>query len=512
MIVSIAKMKHMKKILVIDDNLLNLKLISLILNIDFPDYQVFSSQSGREGIEIAKRELPDTILLDILMPEMDGFQVCNILKNNESTRHIPILLVSAMGEISYRIKGLNAGADAFISKPIDRAELNSQVNVMLRIKFTEDNLRNRNETLEILIKKQTAEFDSIEHRYLKVSEYALEYFWEIDKNGKFIYLSTGIMQILGYSPEEIVGEKSIFDFFSYLENTESKEFLTRAFAQRENFTGNEVLCSHKNKSKIWLTINGFPIFDEKDKFTGYIGVNHDVTRRRIAEEANKEQLEKINEYQKKLKNLYYELTIAEEKERRKIAEYLHDGLGQTISITAIKLSSIARGELTPAVKKTLEESEELLRNAVNESRTLVYDLSPPILYEFGLIAAIKWKLEQIEKKNGIIAVFHFKEFLIKLETNVKTLIFRMICELLNNTIKHACADLITVEILNNSQNIVVRVIDNGKGFDLNQGSAISKFGGFGLFSINERLDALQGSMEIDTEPSKGARITITVPI
>lgn len=502
----------MKKILAIDDNVLNLELISAILALDFPDYQVFLSESGSEGIDIAKRELPDTILLDILMPEMDGFEVCNILKSNESTRHIPILLVSALGEMSYRIKGLNAGADAFISKPIDKAELKAQVNVMLRIKFAEDLLRNRNENLEILIKKQTSEFDSIEHRYQKVSEYALEYFWEVDQNGKFTYVSPVIVRILGYSPDEITGEKSLFDFCSYNENTKSKEFLATIFARHENFAGNEVLCSHKNGNKIWLTISGFPFFDGNNSFAGYIGVNHNITRRKMAEEANRVQLEKINEYQKKLKNLYYELTIAEEKERRKIAEFLHDGLGQTISIAAIKLSSISRGELSPAVNKTLEESAKLLRNAISESRTLVYDLSPPILYELGLIAAIKWKLDQIEKKFGVITDFRFEENSITLETDIKILIFRMVCELLNNTIKHAGANLITVEITINYQNIMVRVIDNGKGFDFSQGLTLSELGGFGLFSINERLDALQGAMKIESEPSKGARITLTVPI
>src|SRR5665647_792048 len=184
---------NIKKILVIDDNRLILKVVKSMLNIDFPDYQIMLSQSGIEGIEIAQRELPDTILLDILMPEMDGYEVCNILKNNESTRHIPILMVSTLSEMSYRIKGLNIGADAFISKPFDKAELKAQVNVMLRIKFAEDLLRNQNENLEILIKKQLTEFNNIEDRYLKVSEYALEYFWEVDKRGKFNYISPVIV-------------------------------------------------------------------------------------------------------------------------------------------------------------------------------------------------------------------------------------------------------------------------------------------------------------------------------
>ncbi|MDP3443007.1 MAG: response regulator [Ignavibacteria bacterium] len=273
----------MKKILAIDDNPANLELIFTILNADFPDCQILLSQSGSEGIEIAKRELPDTILLDILMPGMDGFEVCDILKHNTITQHIPIIMVSAMNELSSRIKGLNTGADAYISKPFRREELKAQVNVMLRIKFAEDMLRNRNEKLEILIKKQTAEFDSIEHRYLKVSEYALEYFWEVDQNGQFTYVSPVIVRILGHSPDEITGEKSLFDFCSYNENTKSKEFLATIFARRENFTGNEVLCSHKNGNKIWLTISGFPFFDGNNNFAGYIGVNHDVTRRKMAE-------------------------------------------------------------------------------------------------------------------------------------------------------------------------------------------------------------------------------------
>jgi len=148
----------MKKIIAIDDNQLNLDYISAILKVDFPKCQLLLSKSGSEGIEIAKRELPDTILLDGLMPEMDGYEVCDILKNNKSTKNIPIVMVSALNETSHRIKGLNIGADAYISKPFNRAELKAQINIMLRIKFAVDLLRKRNGNLEILIKKQTDEF------------------------------------------------------------------------------------------------------------------------------------------------------------------------------------------------------------------------------------------------------------------------------------------------------------------------------------------------------------------
>jgi len=503
----------MKKILVIDDNPINLKLVFTVLKPEFPNYQIILSESGADGIKIAKRDLPDTILLDILMPEMDGFEVCNILKSGKSTKHIPILMVSALNDLSFRVKGLNSGADAYISKPFDDAELNAQIKVLLRIKFAEDLLRKRNDNLEILIKKQTTEFQNIKDRYSKVTEYILEYFWEVDPNGIFNYISPVIVKILGFESEEILGKKSLFDFCIYDNNTESKEFLSNIFAQRNNFMGNVIQCQHKNGGKVWLTISGFPVFDCNNNFTGYIGVNHDITSQREVEEANKNHLAKINDYQKKLKNLYFELSVAEEKERRTIAEYLHDGLGQTISIAAIKLSAIAsREEVQPTVKKPLEEICELLREAITESRTLVYDLSPPILFELGLIAAIKWKLEQVENKSGIAAIFSSEENSIELATDIKVLLFRIVCELLNNTIKHAIASFIQVELRKNKKHLYITVSDNGKGFEFNPGMNLSDLGGFGLFSINERLDSLQGSLTIKTKPLKGTKMIVTVPI
>lgn len=502
----------MRKILAIDDNRHNLELVQAFLSVDFPDYKILLTQSGKEGVEIAKRERPDTILLDILMPEMDGFEVCEILKNDDTTKHIPILLISAMGDVSYRIKGLNTGADAFISKPFDKAELKAQMNVMLRIKFAEDLLRKRNENLEILIKKQTAEFHNTEERYLKVSAYALEFFWEVDTNGLFTYVSPVVSQILGYHTEEIVGKKHLFDFCSYNGHSDTRELVTAIFEKRENFTGNEVLCSHKNEEKVWLSINGFPVLNEEQEFSGYIGVNHDITRRREAEEANKKHLEAIEEYQKKLKDLNYQLTVAEEKERRKIAEYLHDGLGQILSIASIKLSAIANEELPENVKKTLNESSELIREGVAESKTLVYDLSPPILYELGLVAAVKWKVEQIEKKFGLITVFKSEEQYIDVENDIKVFLFRIVCELINNCIKHSEADLLKVEIQKNQKNIRILVIDNGKGFNYNKETNISEVGGFGLFSINERLDTLGGSLVVESEQDKGSKLIVTVPI
>ena len=129
----------MIKILAIDDIKENLVAIKETIEDLMPDYLVLTAQSGKEGLKIARDEHPDTILLDIVMPEMDGYEVCKKLKEDELTRHIPIIVLTAIRiDTESKIQGLEVGADAFLSKPIDTEELIAQINVMLRIKKAED--------------------------------------------------------------------------------------------------------------------------------------------------------------------------------------------------------------------------------------------------------------------------------------------------------------------------------------------------------------------------------------
>lgn len=138
----------MSKVLVIDDQVDNLESTKALLNHLMPGLEVLTSLNGQDGIDLAIREQPDTILLDIIMPGMDGYDVCSELKNNSVTKHIPILMLTAIKtDTPSRIKGLQHGADAFFSKPIDPYELTAQVSVLLRIKKSEDKLRQEKKAL-----------------------------------------------------------------------------------------------------------------------------------------------------------------------------------------------------------------------------------------------------------------------------------------------------------------------------------------------------------------------------
>ena len=139
----------MNRILAIDDKQDNLIAVSALLKALIKKCSVITAMTGPLGIEKAVLEHPDVILLDIKMPDMDGYEVCRRLKSDERTSHIPIIMLTAIKtDADSRIKGLDLGADAFLSKPIDAAELAAQVNVMLRIKKAEDALRQERDELK----------------------------------------------------------------------------------------------------------------------------------------------------------------------------------------------------------------------------------------------------------------------------------------------------------------------------------------------------------------------------
>jgi len=502
-----------KNILVIDDVETNLSLVEAILKKSHPEYEILLAKSGHEGIETAQSQLPEVILLDIFMPDMDGFETCRKLKSDLATSNIPILMVSAGGSSTeIRIEGLQAGADAIISKPFKREEFIALVNVMLRIKRAEDKLKKQNEELEVYIRKQIKEFHHTEGRFLQISGYALEFFWEIDINGVVTYISPVLEEILGYLPSEVVDKLCIFPFSHFVGNHSLLNKLKSNFLMNSYFKDEHLIFKHQNGKKVWMSASGFPIKNDADEVIGYRGVCQDITSRVKTEADLQKSLVKIHEYQAMLKKMNSDLSITEEKERRRISEFLHDGISQILSLAYIKLTSLLNSEQLPKTDRTIRESLELINNAITETRSLTYDLSPPILYELGLIPAIKWKLEQIENRYGIATTIKGSNDPLEIDADIRILLYRIISELIANVIKHANADLIKIEIKKDQKYLYISVVDNGRGFKYTAETKSNEQGGFGLFSIRERLDSIQGSLIFESDNQTGTNAIVQIPI
>ncbi len=292
----------MKKILAIDDQKDNLTTLKAVIKSHLPNCKIITALSGKEGIEKAKKEQPDTILLDIIMPKMDGYEVCQKLKRDEKTKHIPIILVTAIKtDAESRVKGLNLGAEAFISKPIDAVELSAQINVMLRIKAAEDQLRAEKNELGKTAKKKTAQLIEKEKQFQLIAENTIDNLaiTTFDLKAKYLYVSPSIKNVLGYDEEDLMG-KSFFDFIhpndkkalyplllKYV-NLKVKNLLTKSklpFSQTVEFR-------FRNKAGEWIFMQSvINIVDKK-----LLAVTRDITKQKRAEEALKESEERYKSF------------------------------------------------------------------------------------------------------------------------------------------------------------------------------------------------------------------------
>lgn len=139
--------KSKPKILIVDDMPENVELIEAYLSLE--SYDVITASSGKEALQKLKEEKLDMILLDVMMPEISGYEVCKIVKNNPETQFVPVLMLTALSELEDRIKGIEAGADDFLTKPINRLELKIRVKSMLKVKCMHDRLLADRNSLEI---------------------------------------------------------------------------------------------------------------------------------------------------------------------------------------------------------------------------------------------------------------------------------------------------------------------------------------------------------------------------
>jgi len=217
------------------------------------------------------------------------------------------------------------------------------------------------------------------------------------------------------------------------------------------------------------------------------------------------------EYQQKLRSLASQVSIAEEQERRRVANEIHDSISQTLAFCTMKLSLILKNTKDASTAGSLREIYGYLQDTAEATRLLSFELSPPDLYDFGLETAVGGLCERMAKKYKIPVFFDDDGKKKNIEKDVRVEIFRMVRELLVNAVKHAKAESIHVNISRDASNVRVTVRDDGIGFDTR--ILESKHNeGFGLFSIRERLQFLGGRLDIESKKGEGSRFTITAPL
>ena len=226
--------------------------------------------------------------------------------------------------------------------------------------------------------------------------------------------------------------------------------------------------------------------------------------------ANERLESEVAERTASLRRLASEICLAEERERRQIAEDLHDHLGQALALMRARLRQLRGDAVLGGHGDALGELVSLSDQAIRYTRNLTFELSPPVLYELGLGPALDWLGEQATRKHGLkVKVRDLCRS--GVPDNIKVMLWRSARELLHNVIKHAEARRVTLTLEIRDRDVVLAVADDGIGFDLAE-ARLHAGNRFGLFSIEERLRQLGGRMTVTTAMGQGTRVTLETPI
>jgi signal transduction histidine kinase len=222
----------------------------------------------------------------------------------------------------------------------------------------------------------------------------------------------------------------------------------------------------------------------------------------------RDQLRQIRDYQEKLRQMAFDAALTEERERRRIAADLHDQIGQALAVAQLELEALRDGSAEPAA---LDDAIELLARSSADVRTLLFELSPPILYDLGLGPAISWLAEDFGKRWGLAIEVQAEDDRRPLDELTATLAFRAVRELLSNVLKHAEATRARVTLRRLDQQLSISVEDQGVGFEL-EPATLSQASGFGLFSVREQISRLGGTLSIETASGQGTRVRLQLPL
>jgi PAS domain S-box-containing protein len=325
-----------------------------------------------------------------------------------------------------------------------------------------------------------------------------------DPTGRVLFANPAAAQLFGFEREELTGlsvDSLVPERLREIHASHRADYLA-APSSRPMGRGRDLVGRRKDGSEFPIEVV-LSTMTREDALVVVAFVT-DVTQRRTAER-------QIGAYQDRLRRMAFDAALTEERERRRIAIELHDGIGHALALAQIKLTSV-RGDLVGPSQGAVEGAVKLLEQAIADQRTLIFDLSPPVLYDLGLKEALAWLAEDVEKRHGVQIEVVDDGADKPLDDVAKAVVFRGVRELIMNVLKHAKARAAKVSLRRADDHLEIDVEDRGVGFDPDAPPDRATEGGFGLLSVREQITSLGGTLKINSAPQQGTCASVCVPL
>ncbi len=266
-------------ILIVDDQAANVQLLQRLLS-DAGYTRVTTTMQPTEVCALHRRNAYDLILLDLQMPDMDGFAVMDALKTNDRQGYLPVIVLTA--QPGHKLRALQAGAKDFISKPFDLLEVKTRIHNMLEVRLLYRRLEAHNRDLEQAVLERTAELRESEARYRSLTELASDWYWEQDESGAFTRVSGPVLEMLGIRVDPLVTSDKAIEAGSEAPpaddgwDAEQRQLMQSYIAARRPFL-DFVFHRRLDEGRLQqFRVSGQPMFDQSCRFLGYRGIGVEI--------------------------------------------------------------------------------------------------------------------------------------------------------------------------------------------------------------------------------------------
>jgi PAS domain S-box-containing protein len=512
-------------ILMVDDQ--PAKLLSYEVMLGGLGENLIKANSAKEALELLLKTDVAVVLMDVSMPELDGFQLAAMIRQHPRFQRTAIIFVSAVHLTDLdQLKGYEHGAVDYISVPVVPELLRAKVRVFADLHRKTRQLETLNRDLEQRVLGRTEELAAKAELLQRLNSELLGKNQELDAiihtapdiifsrkaDGSRDYISDRFYDFTGAIPGTAEG----FGWLEYVHPEDSDKAMkewTRCVESGADYETEYRLRSEDGNYR-WFRARAVPIRDD-GKIGKWYGTCSDIHDSKLLEQSIRDsaaQLERmVDRRTDELRRLSVRLMTLQDQERRRIARDLHDGLGQELAVAKMVLDKMIMQKSAQPPDEMWAQASTIVDRAIQQVRTMSHLLHPPLLDEVGLLSALSWYVEGLAKRSGIETSLDVQPAdFPRLGSEVETAVFRIVQEALTNVFRHAGAHKVGISLTRKNGLIVVAVRDDGKGIgkkivDLEPDSV-----GVGIGGMKQRAKEFGGQLRL-TNAEPGTLVELTIP-
>ena len=476
------------RILLVEDEPISARQLRLIL--ERAGYEVVAVvASAGQAVRAAAKTTPDLVLMDVVLTgKTNGVEAALRICRR---RQVPIVYLTANRNRKILEEAKATAPIAFIFKPYQKRDLLATIEISLH-RFRAER-EQANEALH-----------ESEARYRELFQTTQNAIALVDLKCHLISCNPAFLKVFGCANAADLPAGA-------LEQLIQLRSINRTLRTQTNPGGNglpsdrETRCRRKNGSSVNVIVRSWLRKDRSGEPVGIWITLMDITERKKAEQ-------RIIEYQQQLQSLLLDLSVAEERERQRIATDIHDRISQTLGACQMRVEAMAHAGTLPKKNGELQEIARLLERTIRDTSSLIFELCPPVLHQLGLASALDWYGEKLQESHGLSVDVRQTQPVPSLTGDQRTALFRAACELMNNAAKHAQTTHLQVSLGCEEGCFHVVIEDGGIGFQATSAAWNKAAGGFGLFHVRERMRAWGGDFEIDSVMGRGTRALLCLPL